>query len=234
MVSSKFIAIAFAASTSAVALPKSVFYFPKPQPIQFATFTDTVRCLHIHLVTSELTSSFQFDNITQNPLVDTQTSAGYQNNINYSESDVGNNESPLSPIKPASEPNTAAVAVQEDLLSGDLTLTPQHTAFKNDAIRYFDLIQLFFGCAVNDLTTVASEATGCGIGVSGYNTAGQMVGIASFNYADDELMEASMARAILPASFVGLVNFTVALATSAAVVADTVILIDNVTHVNYW
>jgi len=61
-----------------------------------------------------------------------------------------------------------------------------------------------------------------------------MVGIASFNYAPATLVGAEMALAVLPGTFVGLVNYTVAVATSSVDAILTALTIDSVKHVNYW
>lgn len=71
--------------------------------------------------------------------------------------------------------------------------------------------------------------------MSGYNSAGQMVPISSFNFAPDALVNADLAHAYLPSGpFEELVNVTFAVATSSEAVTDTAIIIDNVTHIDYF
>lgn len=135
---------------------------------------------------------------------------------------------------PVSAPNVAVVLPTTTLGSGTLSLNPQNTATKSGAIKYFDLNQFYFGCTTFTAQSLVGLPVGCGIEVSGYNTAGQMVGIASFNYAPAALVQAPLVKADLPATFVNLVNFTIAVATSAELVTDTTIVLDNVTHTNYW
>ena len=138
-------------------------------------------------------------------------------------------------MKPASGKNVAVVLPTTTVESGTLSLNPQNTATKSAAIKYFNLLDFFFGCTTFTANSQANVALGCGIEVSGYNTAGQMVPIASFNYAPDAAENADMAHAYLPAGpFEELVNVTFAVATSSEAVTDTAIRLDNITHIDYF
>jgi len=62
-----------------------------------------------------------------------------------------------------------------------------------------------------------------------------MVPIAFFNFAPNAEVNANPAHAYLPLGpFEALVNVTFAVATSSGLVTDTAIIIDNVTHINYF
>jgi len=93
---------------------------------------------------------------------------------------------------------------------------------------------LYFACNTAGGQAAADAAIGCGVEVSAYNVEGEMVGIASFNYAPAEVVGAQMALAVLPETFVELVNYTVAVATSEVAATLTALTIDSVKHVNYW
>jgi len=216
----------------ATALPKSA-----PAPVlHSAEFTDTVRMAPFANLETQTDTSFQFENVTVTPGESAVTRAGYQNGINYGQFQVDSDAlTGIGPVKPASGKNVAVVLPTTTLESGSLSLNPQNTATKSAAIKYFSLLDFFFGCSTFEANSVTNNALGCGIEVSGYNTAGKMVPIASFNFAPDELVNADPAHAVLPyGPFEELVNVTFAVATSSGVVADTAIIIDNVTHINYF
>jgi len=162
--------------------------------------------------------------------------AGYQNGVNYGQFQVDSDAvTGVGPVKPASGKNVAVVLPTTSLESGSLSLNPQNTATKSAAIKYFSLLDFFFGCSTFTANSVTNVALGCGIEVSGYNTAGTMVPIASFNFSPDEEVNADLAHAVLPyGPFEELVNVTFAVATSSVAVTDTAIIIDNVTHINYF
>lgn len=169
------------------------------------------------------------------PVVSAFERVGYQNNLNYNQFQIDSAAiQQLAPIKAASGKNVAVVVPTTTLESGTVSLNPQNTVFKSSAIRAFDLVQFFFGCTTFLANSQADVDLGCSIEVSGYNTAGKMVGIASYNYAPDAAFGADLVKAVLPDSFVNLVNVTFAVSTSSVAVTDTAIVLDNVSHVNYW
>jgi len=77
-------------------------------------------------------------------------------------------------------------------------------------------------------------AVGRDISVTGYDIYGKLVGDASYNYAPATLMQAPMARAVMPSYFVGLQNITFGISTSTITPTETALLLDNVTHINYY
>lgn len=79
----------------------------------------------------------------------------------------------------------------------------------------------------------ANLAVGCGISVTGYNTAGQMVGEASYNFAPSAEPSSPMVKAVLPSTFVNLVNVTYAVATSDVTAPLTVIELGTVLQSTY-
>lgn len=139
----------------------------------------------------------------------------------------------LNGLKTASPPNAAVLTARDDLTQGTI-INPTATATKSAAIKYFSLLSFFFGCVEADATGLANTAIGCDISVTGYNIYGEMVGEASFNYAPSAVMQAPMARADLPSTFVEVVSFTLGISTSTVTPALTALLFDNVTHINYW
>lgn len=139
----------------------------------------------------------------------------------------------LNGLKTASPPNAAVLSVRSDVTSGDI-LNPSATATKSNAIRYFSLISFFFGCVEASAEGLATTTVGCDISVTGYDVYGNMVGEASFNFAPSALVQAPMAKADLPSSFVDIVSFTLGISTSTVEPALTALLFDNVTHINYW
>ena len=74
---------------------------------------------------------------------------------------------------------------------------------------------------------------GCDISVTGYNAAGKMVGEGSFNYAPSSLLNPPFVKAVLPSTFVGLVNVTFAVSTASVATSLTAVGLDNITHINY-
>jgi hypothetical protein len=173
--------------------------------------------------------------VTVVPVVSAVQRVGFQNNLNYGQFQLDSALiQQLAPIKAASGKNVAVVLPTTSLEAGSVSLNPQNTVIKSGAIKAFDLIQFFFGCTTFLANSQADVDLGCGIEVSGYNTAGKMVGIASFNYAPDAAFGADLVKAELPASFINLINVTFAVATSSVAVTDTALVLDNVTHINYW
>ena len=61
-----------------------------------------------------------------------------------------------------------------------------------------------------------------------------MVGEAAFNYAPATLMQAPLVRAVLPPQFAGLHNFTVGISSSTVPTLATALVLDDVTHINYY
>jgi len=173
--------------------------------------------------------------VTVIPIVSANQRVGYQNNLNYGQFQIDSAAiQQLAPIKSASGKNVAVVLPTTTIESGTVSLNPQNTVFKSSAIRAFDLKKFFFGCTTFLANSQADVDLGCGIQVSGYNTAGKMVGIASYNYAPDAAFGADLVEAVLPDTFVNLVNATFAVSTSSVAVTDTAIVLDNVSHINYW
>jgi len=99
--------------------------------------------------------------------------------------------------------------------------------------KFFNLLEFFFGCVATLAETEVNVAAGCDVAVTGYNTAGKMVGEAAFNFAPSAVEGAVMARAVLPPTFIGLVNVTFGLSSAALGVSATALNLDNVTHINY-
>jgi len=160
---------------------------------------------------------------------------GFQNNLDYRQLQLG---SPLNlglgGVARASPPNTATISERNVLQTGQLSLNPTATVFRDGNIKYFSALDFFFGCTANTAENAANVAVGCGISVTGYDIYGKMVGAASFNYAPATLMQAPMVRAILPTQFVGLENITFGISTSTISPLATALLLDNVTHINYY
>lgn len=160
---------------------------------------------------------------------------GYQNDLNYNQLQLG---SPLNVglggVTRASPPNAATISERNILQTGKLSVNPTATVFKDGNIKYFKLDQFFFGCTGNTGENAANVAVGCGISVTGYDIYGKMVGDASYNYAPATLMQAPMVRAVLPSYFVGLQNVTFGISTSSITPTETALLLDNVTHTNYY
>lgn len=165
---------------------------------------------------------------------------GFQNDLDYRQFQLGVASTNLglpvsvSPLMRASPPNQATVSLRNDLQTGETSLSPSATAFKDGNIKYFDLKSFFFGCTGQLVANAADVAMGCSIAVTAYDIDGKMVGGAPFNFAPTSLTNAPMAKAVLPSQFVRLVNYTVGIATGTLTPALTVLGIDNVTHVNYW
>jgi len=164
-------------------------------------------------------------------------SVGFQNDLNYNQLQLG---SPLNlglglgGVTRASPPNAATISVRNVLQTGELSVNPTATVFKDGNIKYFTALQFFLGCTDNTGENAANVAMGCGISVTGYDIYGKMVGDASYNYAPATLMQAPMARAVLPSYFVGLQNITFRISTSTITPTETALLLDNVTHINYY
>lgn len=189
----------------------------------------TMRCS----LTSLSDHRSQFDNETASPVAGV-SAVGIYNGINYDAFNLAQ-VSATSGYVAKSPPNAAGVALTGSLSNGDLTLSPVATAsIAGTNTKFFDLIQFYFACAFPTAESDAGVATGCDISVTGYNTEGQMVGDASFNYAPASLEGASMALAQLPSTFVGLVNVTFGIADASIATALTALALDNIEHVNYW
>lgn len=135
---------------------------------------------------------------------------------------------------PPSSPNVAAVELLSSVASGDLSLSPSATAKVAPGTKAFDLLQFYFACNIAQGVSEVAVEEGCTIAVTGYNTKGVMVGEAPFSFAPPELEGSPFVKAILPPTFVDLVNVTFGVANAAVATSLTVIGLDNITHVNYY
>lgn len=200
-----------------IALSSGITALSVPKPLQYRTYTDT------------------FDNETAVAGV-TATPAGYQNNINYNNFSLSSPVLPLSlaALMPASQPNFATFSARGSVPSGSV-LNPTATAIKSAAIRYFSLVELYVGCGTASDETVADNAVGCGLVITGYDVNGKMTGEAPVNYAPTRLVNAPLTRVVLPQpQFAALGSFTIGIATSSILTPATFAAIDNITHVNYY
>jgi hypothetical protein len=160
-------------------------------------------------------------------------SPGIYDGINYSQFGLTSRGS-LGGLLPASAPNVITVSLPKNVFNGNADLNPTSTAtVSGTGTKFFSLLEFYFGCIGTTTETVIDVAAGCDVAVMGYNIEGEMVGEAAFNFAPSALEGAVMARAVLPPSFVGLVNVTFGLSSAALGVSATALNLDNVTHINY-
>jgi hypothetical protein len=172
-----------------------------------------------------------FDDLTDNPVSALQT-VGIYYGLDYSQFNLAAHNA-LSGAIPPSLPNSAAFELENSLTSGQVSLNPVATLKRASGTKHFDLIQFYFACLTTNCQSLVDVPAGCGISVTGYNIAGQMVAEASFNYAPTLIENAPYAKAALPASFIGLQNITFGIADASVAVSLTVMAIDNVSHINY-
>lgn len=143
-------------------------------------------------------------------------------------------------VIPASQRNTAVNA------AGTIGAPNVGITTSGTAVKYFDLTSFFFGCGTNDGGATSVEGgmnVGCCIEARGFGTNGQQVASEPFCFGPtvgisdpNAALAYPMAKAVLPAypSFLKLANVTFGIASSATTPLLTILVLDNVTHVNYY
>lgn len=113
-------------------------------------------------------------------------------------------------------------------------MSPSGTAKVAPGTKAFNLEQFYFACNIAQGASEVAVAEGCSIAVTGYNTLGQMVGEAAFAYTPANIEGPPFVKAILPPTFVDLVNVTFGIADAAVATPLTVLALDNITHLNFY
>ena len=137
-------------------------------------------------------------------------------------------------LQPYSPPNVASLAINHNLVNGQITLAPFGQITPAAGVTSFSLASFRFGCVEITETSAASVAEGCVVSVSGTYVGGGQVPEKTFAFANTKLMQNSLLLAEFPAAvYTNLANITIAVATSAIAVSSTGIYIDNLVHCNY-
>jgi len=135
---------------------------------------------------------------------------------------------------PPSKPNVIAFEVENGLTTGQAGLNPIATVTTAPGTKFFDLLSFFFQCSITQGQSNVIVNEGCDLSVTGYNAEGKMVGEAPFNFAPSSLVNPPFAKAVLPSSFVGLVNVTFGVSSASIATSLTAVGLDNITHINYY
>jgi len=174
----------------------------------------------------------QFDDLTANP-VSALSTVGVYHGLNYSEFNLAKLDQTTGAAVEPSKPNVIAFELENGLDAGQVGLNPVASVTTASGTKYFDLLSFFFSCSLDQAQSAVTTNEGCDISVTGYNAAGKMVGEGSFNYAPTSLVNPPFVKAVLPSTFVGLVNVTFAVSTATVATSLTAVGLDNITHINY-
>lgn len=107
--------------------------------------------------------------------------------------------------------------------------------------KYFDLLELYFGCKINTAQTLVASANRCDFSATGFNHLDQPVSEETFTYVPISGTGPLGLGAILNADmsfkqfdkFKKMKNVTITLAGASTMAPSSVILLDNVKHCDY-
>lgn len=168
-----------------------------------------------------------FDDLTSNPVPALNLVPVPYHNLNFSSFgfQAAGTDGIAAGVVPESAPNYAA--------NGPLspTRTPMFTTQGTNATS-FDLETFDYGCLVATETENAHASTDCTFTVTGFKASnGAKVGPTSFQFSPNSLTSATMMEATFGGAYSGLKEVTLALTSSPATVALTVLLVDSVKYV---
>lgn len=107
--------------------------------------------------------------------------------------------------------------------------------------KYFDLVELYYGCKINTLQTNIASSVRCSFSATGFNYLDQPVSEETFTYVPISGNAPLGLGGILNADmsfkqfdkFKKMKNVTITLASSSLMAPSSVILLDNVKHCDY-
>jgi len=121
------------------------------------------------------------------------------------------------------------------LLLGSVTIQPfGFIVASSPAVRSFDLTSFYFGCVIDTHVNGVTEDIGCTIAVTGYFADGKGIApVQTYSFAPTKgaLQASPLNKAVLPATFAGLVNVTFGVADMVG--AATVLIVDDLAHCNH-
>ena len=179
--------------------------------------------------TSLTASAPQFDDLTPNPVPSLNSVPVPYHNLNFSSFifRAAGTDGIAAGVVPESAPNYAA----NGAVSRTRDPTPMFTIQGTNATS-FDLGSFYYGCLTTTETENVQVSTACTFTVAGSKAGrGAQVGPTSFTFSPSSLTNAEMMEAAFGGAYRGLEEVTLALTSSSATVALTVLLADSVQYV---
>lgn len=143
----------------------------------------------------------------------------------------------LSGVQAKSPPNVASIGILKHLTSNPSSLEISANITITGSTKSFDLLDFYYGCRLYTASPVVGTSQTCVFSATGINVWGESVSEETFTFVPvgtgllDSLLNAPMNYKAFP-KFRKMVSVTIRLAESSSSLA-TVMLIDNVGHVNY-
>ena len=178
--------------------------------------------------TSELAT---FDNIPTLPGVSQLSPVGDYDGLAFNSLDVlqaGVGGTGLVGLEPESGDQVAVNGLAKEVTTGTPSLVPV------GSYKTFTLESLYFGCSVNEVTSVAGVPTSCTIAITAY-LPGSTVAYQTINeqFTPQSTLKSNLTQAILPKSWQKMGKVDIAVVASATTEATTALVIDNVAYKLY-